>query len=81
MSCDPVTPNQKKIVSVNWTNKTQLFLLYFSAYSVLYEYSYAEIMIFLSIALMSCGPLTSEKDSVSLRKYIITKKIMVKKVL
>ena len=35
-------------------------------------------MIFFSIASMSCGPLTSETDSVSI-KNIIIKKIMVKK--
>ena len=44
--------------------------MHFSAFSILYEYEYAEIMIFFfSIASMSCGPLTFETDSVSIKKY------------
>ena len=35
MSCDPVTPNQQQIVLESWMNETQIFLLYFSASSVL----------------------------------------------
>ena len=45
MSCETVTPNQQQIVLVDWANETQLFLLYFSASSFLYDYWYAEIMI------------------------------------
>ena len=33
-----VTPNQQHIVLVNWTNVTQLFVVYFSASSISYEY-------------------------------------------
>ena len=36
MSCGPMTPNQQQIVLVNWTNETQLFLLYFSVSSIVY---------------------------------------------
>ena len=53
MSCDPVTPIQQQTVWVNKRNETQLFLLlYISATSILYEYSYAEIMIFLVMVLV-----------------------------
>ena len=54
------------------------FLLNFSASSILYEYKYAEIMICCSIASVSCGPLTSERDCFH-KKYILIKKIIVKK--
>ena len=30
--------DQQQIVLVNWMNETQLFLMYFSASSILYEY-------------------------------------------
>ena len=46
MSCDPVTPNQQQILLVNWMNETQLFLLYFSASSISYEY-YLQKLFFL----------------------------------
>ena len=41
-----MTPSQQQTVLVNWTNETHLFLMYFSASSILYENWYAEIVFF-----------------------------------
>ena len=66
-----MTPVQQQIVLVNWTNETQLFLLYFSALF--------DMNINMQKASMSCGPLTSETDSVAIKKKKINK-IMAKNV-
>ena len=73
--------SEQQILLVNWKNETHLPLLYFSASSISYEKKYAEIMIFFSIASMSCGPLTSETDSVSIKKIYNNKENNGKKVL
>ena len=43
------------------------------------EWDTALFIVFIFIYSMSCGPLTSEADFVSIKRYIIIKKILVKK--